>query len=119
MVQSKRAYKNEIKNIKVHVKEKKNKYIETLLASKDVRFWREWRKIKARSSNNNNSISSDLKVANRLNEFSKKFIDSQNDKVLLDDFLKKNEKLAFNFNKENNHKWEEFMKLKELQKILI
>ena len=57
MVQSKRAYQNEIKNIKAHEKEKKNKYIETLLENKDVRFWREWRKIKARSSNNNNSIS--------------------------------------------------------------
>ena len=62
-----------------------------------------------RSSNNNNSISSDSKMANRLvNEFSKKFIDSRNDKVLLNDFLKKYEKLAFNFNKENNYKWEEF-----------
>ena len=61
-------------------------------------------------------------MANRLvNEFSKKFIDSQNDKVLLDDFLKKYEKLAFNFNKENNNKGRSllFMKLKELQKILI
>ena len=49
-------------------------------------------------------------MANRLvNEFSKKFIDSRNDSlVLLDDFLKKYEKVAFNFKKENNHKWEEF-----------
>ena len=48
-------------------------------------------------------------MTNRLvNEFIKKFIDSRNDKVLLDDFLKKYEKLAFNFNKENNNKWEEF-----------
>ena len=29
MVQSKRAYKNEIKIVKLHEKEKKNKYIET------------------------------------------------------------------------------------------
>ena len=42
-----------------------------------------------------------------VNEFSKKFIDSRNDKFLLDDFLKKYEKLAFNLNKENN-KWKEF-----------
>ena len=55
MVQSKRAYKNEIKNVKLHEKEKKNKYIETLLENKDVRCWWEWRKIKARSSNYNNS----------------------------------------------------------------
>ena len=79
-VQSKRAYKNEIKNIKVREKEKKNKYIETLLENKDVRFWLEWRKIKVRSSNNNNGISSDSKMANSLvDEFSKKFVDLRND----------------------------------------
>ena len=75
-----------------------------------------------RSSNNNNSISSDSKMANRLvNEFSKKFIDSRNAKVSLDDFLKKYEKLAFNFKKKIiiNGKSLLFMKLKELQKILI
>ena len=109
MMQSKKAYKNEIKNIKLLEKEKKNKYIETLLENKDVRFWREWRKIKARSSSCNNSSSNDHKMANRLvNEFSKKFIDSRNNKILLDEFLKKYDELAFNFNKENNSKWDEF-----------
>ena len=39
MVQSKMVYKNEIKNVKVHEKEKKSKYIETLLENKDKRFW--------------------------------------------------------------------------------
>ena len=57
-----------------------------------------------RSSSNNNSIISDSKMANRLvNEFSKKFIDSRNDKVSLDNFLKKYEKLAFTFNQENHN----------------
>ena len=53
--------------------------------------------------------SNDSNIANRLvNEFSKKFIDFRNDKILLDEFLKKYEKLAFNLSKENNNKWEEF-----------
>ena len=48
-------------------------------------------------------------MTNRLvNEFRNKFIYSRNDKVLLDEFLKMYEKLAFNFNKENNDKWKKF-----------
>ena len=38
VVQCKRAYKNEIKNIKLHEKEKKNKYKETLLENDNIRF---------------------------------------------------------------------------------
>jgi hypothetical protein len=109
MVQSKKVYKSEIKKIKLHEKEKKNKYIETLLENKDRRFWREWRKIKARSVRSNNSNSNDLKMANGLvNEFSRKFVDSRKDKILLDEFLKKYEDLAVNFCEGNDNKWEEF-----------
>ena len=122
MVQYKRAYKNEIKNIKLHEKQKKNKYIETLLENKDVRFSRECRKIKARSGNYSTSSSSGSKMANRLlNEFSKKFIAFRNDKILLNEFLKKYEKLAFNLIKKIiiNRRSLLSMELKELQKILI
>ena len=121
MVQSNRAYKNEIKNIELHEKEKNNTYFETLLENKDIRFWREWRKIKARSSNYNNSSSSDSKMAYRLvNEFSKKFIDSRNDKILLNEFLKKYKKSALILIKriKINRRSLLSVKLKELQKVL-
>ncbi len=92
MVNARKLYKKEIKKAKNSQKNKRRAYVENLLEHKDSWFWKKWKNF----NNCRDGGMHDDKLANGLlHNFNKKFVNSSDNTLLVNEFLKKYEDLAY------------------------
>ena len=115
MIVARKDYKQEIKKAKQDQCNYRRQYVDGLLNSKDVNFWKKWKKYKCKQHVVNDKEETKTMANKLLHNFGNKYVNSADNKVMFDEFVNKYERAALGHSKDNDDNFKDFS-VEEIEK---